>query len=102
MKLLTALSFVGFSFAAVAAPSSAPTDKQIDSCANEDGKLSDAQAIAACTLIIKLKPKDVLVYGTAYSNRAVAEMSLGQEAKANADIREAHRIDPKDFEANPQ
>jgi hypothetical protein len=102
MKPLMALSLVTFSIAAVAAPARAPTNEQNDRCANEDGKLSDAEAIAACTLIIKLKPKDVLVYGVAYSNRAVAEMSLGQEDKANADIREAHRIDPKDFHANPK
>lgn len=103
MKFLIGLSFAAFSFAAVAAPAPAPTDEQRARCANEDFALhiSATEAIAACTLIIKLKPKDVEDYALAYSNRAVAEMSLGQQDKANADIREAHRIDPKDFEDNP-
>jgi len=101
MKLLIGFSFAALALMAATPPAKGPTDEQNDRCANEDGKLSDAEAIAACTLIIKLKPKDVLAYGLAYSNRAVAEMSLGQEDKANADIREAHRIDPKDFHADP-
>jgi hypothetical protein len=100
---LSSLSFAAFSFAAVAAPAPAPTDEQRARCANEDFSLhlSDGDVVAACTLIINMKPKDVQDYALAYSNRAVAEMALGQEARANADIREAHRIDPKDFEADP-
>jgi hypothetical protein len=101
MRSLIGLSFAAFSLAAAAAPASAQTDAQNARCANEDPKLnlSDTEVIAACTLIIDLKPKDVLVYALAYSNRAVAEDSLGQEDKANADLREAHRIDPHDFHA---
>jgi hypothetical protein len=101
MKPLIGFSFAALSFAAVAAPVAAPTDEQNDRCANEDGGLSDSDAIAACTLIINLKPTDPLTYALAYSNRAVAEMSLGQEEKSKADRRAAHRIDPKDFEDNP-
>jgi hypothetical protein len=52
-------------------------------------------------LIINLRPADPLTYALAYSNRAVAEMALGQEEKSKADRRAAHRIDPKDFEDNP-
>lgn len=103
MRSLIGLSLMTFSLSAVAAPTPAPTDEQRARCANEDFSLhlSDTDVIAACTLIINLKPKDVQDYALAYSNRAVAEMSLGQQDRANADIREAHRIDPKDFEANP-
>jgi len=101
MKSLIGLSFAALALTAAAPPAHAPTDEQNDRCANEDGKLSDAEAVAACTLIIKLKPKDALTYALAYSNRAAAEMALGQDAKANADIRESHRIDPKDCHANP-
>jgi hypothetical protein len=94
-----AFSFAAFSLAAVAAPAPAPTDEQRARCANEDSKLSATEAMAACTLIINLKPKDVLDYALAYSNRAVAEDSLGLNDRANADVREAHRIDPADFHA---
>jgi hypothetical protein len=104
MKLLIGLSFAAVSIAATAATTRAPTDEQRSRCANEDFSLhiSDAEAIAACTQIIDLKPTDVLDYALAYSNRAVAEMASGEEAKANADLRAAHRIDPKDFHANPK
>ena len=101
MRSLIGLSFAAFSLAAVAAQAQAPTDEQRARCANEDPKLnlSDSEVIAACTLIIELKPKDVEDYALAYSNRAVAEQSLGLHDRANADIGEAHRIDPDDFHA---
>lgn len=102
MRALVAPWFAAISVVAAAAPAPAPTDEQRARCANEDPKLSlsDTEVIGACTLIIKLKPEDVQDYSAAYSNRAVAEVSLGQD-QAKADIREAHRIDAKDFEANP-
>jgi len=101
MRTFIGLSCAAFSFAAFAAPVRTATDEQNDRCANEDYTLhlSPAEVIEACTQIINLKPTKPLEYALAYSNRAVAEDSLGQDDKANADLREAHRIDPADFHA---
>ena len=101
MRALIGLPLAAFSIAALAAPVRTATDEQNNRCANEDYSLhlSPADVIEACTQIIKLKPTSALEYALAYSNRAVAEDSLGQDDKANADLREAHRIDPADFHA---
>ncbi|HWE46727.1 MAG TPA: hypothetical protein VG407_11940 [Caulobacteraceae bacterium] len=113
MRALIGLSLATISLAALAAPpvaaqasptpAVAPTDAQRARCANEDFSLhiSSTEAMAACTLIINMKPTDPQELALAYSNRAVAEDSLGLHAQSNADLRAAHRIDPADFEANP-